>query len=283
MMMDDHSPSHISYTVPRNQGREAMAYLTYIINFYDSFPDITVFAHGHLTSWHQPETIISKIESIDPTSLQQEGYFSLRCESLPLYWPDPGLLKTWKDLGAYWRMLFPHGDHLSGIKALPNTIRFAAGARFAVTRDQVHKRPLEEWRSIRIPLERDLGDLEELKASHEESQMPSSWKLGLIHEPIWNLLFGKDGTVDTKVCREKWFRNRAPCDYWPTTVWNETKHWKAKCYDQWMENGVMKVAEKTQVDQVRERLEKAKQKESGDHAAPKIVAKVRRWVEEQVA
>lgn len=72
MMLDDSNPNH-KYTVPRNQGREAMAYLTctlhtlkrqcacgklnrglmdlVIIDNYNRFPDVAVFIHGHLRSW----------------------------------------------------------------------------------------------------------------------------------------------------------------------------------------------------------------------------------------
>lgn len=34
-----------------NVGREAPAYLSWIIEHYDNLPDRTVFIHGHRTSW----------------------------------------------------------------------------------------------------------------------------------------------------------------------------------------------------------------------------------------
>lgn len=37
-----HSPFHL----------QAMSYLTYIIDHYESLPDIVLFMHGHRASWH---------------------------------------------------------------------------------------------------------------------------------------------------------------------------------------------------------------------------------------
>lgn len=44
-IVDEPNPSD-GYRVPVNQGREAMAYLTYIIEHYDKLPDYIVFVHG---------------------------------------------------------------------------------------------------------------------------------------------------------------------------------------------------------------------------------------------
>lgn len=41
-------------TVP-NKGREASSYLEYIINNYESLTDISIFIHGHRTSWHNSD------------------------------------------------------------------------------------------------------------------------------------------------------------------------------------------------------------------------------------
>ena len=37
---------------PENFGVEASAYLSYIINNYDSIDEYTIFVHGHECSWH---------------------------------------------------------------------------------------------------------------------------------------------------------------------------------------------------------------------------------------
>lgn len=40
------------FHVPLNKGREAMVYLTYLIDNYYSLPDVSVFIHGLQYQWH---------------------------------------------------------------------------------------------------------------------------------------------------------------------------------------------------------------------------------------
>jgi hypothetical protein len=36
---------------PFNKGREAMAYLTFLINYYDNLPELMIFLHAHPEGW----------------------------------------------------------------------------------------------------------------------------------------------------------------------------------------------------------------------------------------
>lgn len=45
------------FTVPKNKGREAMVYLTYIINNYSDLPDIVVFMHSQRYQWHNDDPL----------------------------------------------------------------------------------------------------------------------------------------------------------------------------------------------------------------------------------
>lgn len=40
------------FRVPKNKGRESMAYLTYVIDHYDDLPDVVLFFHAHKVGWH---------------------------------------------------------------------------------------------------------------------------------------------------------------------------------------------------------------------------------------
>jgi hypothetical protein len=42
---------------PINKGDEAMAYLSYIVKYYDTLPEFTFFCHGHYIDWHQNNRI----------------------------------------------------------------------------------------------------------------------------------------------------------------------------------------------------------------------------------
>lgn len=47
-----HRGNHITWTLPTNKGHEASIYLTFIIDYYDSLPNYTVFLHGRRYQWH---------------------------------------------------------------------------------------------------------------------------------------------------------------------------------------------------------------------------------------
>ena len=255
MMMNDHSPNHYNFTVPRNQGREAMGYLTYIIKFYEEFPDYAVFAHGHLTAWHQPETIMSKVQSLNLTRLEEEKYFSLRCkEPALLHWPESEVITAWKYLGKYWHLLFPNGDPLTNITHLPETLNFLPGGQFAVTREAVHARSLKDWKHIRKPLERDLDEFsKDLDGLKKEVKMDHGWVFGLFHEPLWQLFFGKSPMFHptSSYCRELVYSNLTTCDYYPETIWDFNEHKKeTKCYNKHLEGGTWRVSNKTQIEEL---------------------------------
>lgn len=45
------------YQVPKNKGREAMVYLTYMIEAYNNLPDIVVFMHSQRYQWHNDDPL----------------------------------------------------------------------------------------------------------------------------------------------------------------------------------------------------------------------------------
>ena len=53
----DHGQSSSTYSVPANKGREASAYLAYVMRRYESLPEWSFFVHANLTSWHHDGTL----------------------------------------------------------------------------------------------------------------------------------------------------------------------------------------------------------------------------------
>jgi hypothetical protein len=82
--MDD---SSAEYHVPQNKGREAMAYLTYIIDHYHNLPDTVLFFHPHKSTWHNNILLdldsAKTIKRLNPARVQREGYFNARCHLDP--------------------------------------------------------------------------------------------------------------------------------------------------------------------------------------------------------
>ena len=81
--MDD--PTSILHP-PVNKGREAMAYLTFLISHYDVLPDIIVFLHphrdGYPAGWHTDADNYDNVKSIRSLRLdyvRQNGYANMRC------------------------------------------------------------------------------------------------------------------------------------------------------------------------------------------------------------
>jgi hypothetical protein len=54
------------HNIKINKGREAVAYLQYIVDNYSNLPSLIAFVHGHRTSWHQknPSDIVVALRAL---------------------------------------------------------------------------------------------------------------------------------------------------------------------------------------------------------------------------
>ena len=159
-----------------------MAYLTYIIDNYPTLPSTLAFLHSHrsgfLPAWHTDTPLHSNVDSLRSLRLpfmQQSGYVNLRCN-----W-NPGCLEphrinkhvtkeVWYDVwkgtsteGMGWR-----GDGMVGQ---------ACCAQFAVSGEQVRKRPV--------------GDYERLRGWIVETEKSDALS-GRVMEFLWHVVFGKE-------------------------------------------------------------------------------------------
>lgn len=154
-----------SLTVPKNKGREAMAYLTYIIDRYHTFPDVAVFIHSLRYQWHNEDPLydgVPVLRSLQLNHVQKRGYVSLRCtwalgcpaELHPLS-PSKGTDDRSQNEAAYssvFRTLFPNAT-------VPEVVGAHCSSQFAVSRERVQERPKSEYERIRDwLLETELAD-----------------------------------------------------------------------------------------------------------------------------
>ncbi|KAI1773945.1 hypothetical protein F4818DRAFT_442701 [Hypoxylon cercidicola] len=68
--------------VPQNKGREAMAYLTYIIDNYHDLPDAVLFVHASRFQWHNDDPdydMVPTLRNFRLPYLREAGYVNLRC------------------------------------------------------------------------------------------------------------------------------------------------------------------------------------------------------------
>ncbi|KAF2232744.1 hypothetical protein EV356DRAFT_244110 [Viridothelium virens] len=188
--LDDPHPLN-NLSVPRNNGRESMAYLTYIIDHYDNLPDYVIFTHGHERSWHQIEPLPLKIRALNLTALEHENYISLRCENqmgcerIPyLDNQDPNWAGE-NHLAEFWDSIMPDVE-------FPRYIAYKCCGQHAVTKKAIMAHTKEDWIRIRSPLLRDLEDIQENEIWGSKPTA-DEWILGMFYEKIWHVLFGMGG------------------------------------------------------------------------------------------
>lgn len=69
-------------TAPKNKGREAMVYLTHIVDNYDHLAATTVFFHASRFAWHNDDPDYDAVPTLRHLKLdyvQRAGYVNLRC------------------------------------------------------------------------------------------------------------------------------------------------------------------------------------------------------------
>lgn len=129
---------------PKNKGHEGMAYLTYIIENYESLAGIVAFVHSHRDAWHTGDQDMSNPEALKllrRSFVRQQGYVNLRCR-----W-NPGCpsgvqihQEKSKELSSYeavfedsWKLIFQNSD-------VPEVVGSGCCAQFAVSKQRIRAR-----------------------------------------------------------------------------------------------------------------------------------------------
>ena len=168
-------------TTPMNKGHEAMAYLSYIIDNYGALPSTLAFIHSHrdgfLSAWHTDTPLHDNVDALRSLQLpfvQDNGYVNLRCN-----W-NPGCLEAHRDNAHVTPDVWDDVFEGTSTEKMQFPLKVGAGccAQFAVSKDQVQKRPLNDYKHFRDWIE----DTEKSDA-----------KSGRVMEFLWHVIFGKEG------------------------------------------------------------------------------------------
>lgn len=180
-MNDVNAPLHTT----TNKGREANVYLTYIVDNYPNLPSNMVFLHSHQTHDHGSKRDegsvdfdnVAAVKALKLDFVQKNGYVNLRCihgpgcpaEIQPFRNTSDPLRPQEKAMAGAWKELFGNDD-------VPTVIASTCCAQFAVSREQVLKRPKSDYeRFLRWILETPLND----------------FTSGRVFEYLWHVIFGK--------------------------------------------------------------------------------------------
>ncbi len=170
---------------PRNKGREAMAYLSFLIDHYDNLPTFMVFVHPHLegwpTAWHTDAEGYNNARSIGSLRLgylQKHGYLNMRCIHVPGCPDEVQVRRDEEDrtvehaMRDAWPYMF--GGNQSQI---PEVIAQPCCSQFAVSRTQVLSRIRTDYQRYRQWL---------LDTPFDDATS------GRVFEYLWHVIFGKE-------------------------------------------------------------------------------------------
>ncbi|KAI1329684.1 hypothetical protein F5Y16DRAFT_364998 [Xylariaceae sp. FL0255] len=170
---------------PQNKGREAMVYLTYIIDYYDNLPDNVVFMHASRFAWHNDEPdydALPILRNLQLGYLQEVGYLNLRCvwvigcpaEIRPIQ--DEANAPSAKKIYAKhtYRKAF---DELFPEIPMPDLVSVSCCSQFGVTKDAIRRRRKDDY----IRYRRWLLD----------TTLPDNLS-GRVFEFSWHMMFGKE-------------------------------------------------------------------------------------------
>ena len=174
-----------------NVGREAPAYLRFIIDHYDALPARMVFLHGDRSAWHDRDLV-----SVLRRLRWDLPYANLNFGSkYVLAAGDPGLGFRYDYIAAAWPVVF---EPFFG--ALPPHFNIHCCAQFMVSRDNVRAVPLAFWRSYLAWMTVRLGDLQ---AEVDRSILVEHMWLYLLNRPpaesAWNADIDND--AEAEFCR----------------------------------------------------------------------------------
>lgn len=141
------------YHPPIPKGREALMYHTYLHDFYDDLPDISIFIHSHEDPWHIDsalrQSMTFALSQLDLQQVLRKQYFNLRVS-----WKDacPDWINTTKTPEESYKQEEPYmaqafRANFGKDVPVPEILAGPCCSQFAVTRDAIRRRSKEEYRN----------------------------------------------------------------------------------------------------------------------------------------
>jgi len=126
----------------KNRGMEVSSFLSFMIDYYDNLPDYIAFCHGHLTAWHQDDTILNVLKRYNFT----DEYLTLNNPYYrnSIYDDCPQEIQFNKEDRVWEKIKRLQSDLM--IK-LPNKIEITMGAQFIVKKESILRNGLSFYKT----------------------------------------------------------------------------------------------------------------------------------------
>lgn len=159
-----------------------MTYLTFIVDHYDSLPEVIAFVHGSHYQWHNDvvgDKTADILANLRIEMVQKKGYVNLRCSTKPgcptsinpLEPTEVDIKK--KDVRAYFADIYMELFNVTE-NNIPKHIGGVCCGQFAVSKERIRSRPRADY--IRM---RDWAMKTKL----------DSFGVGWVFEKIWHIVF----------------------------------------------------------------------------------------------
>lgn len=173
-----------------NKAREAMPYLTYIVHHYPEFPDVVAFIHPHRRgmpmAWHNDargNDAVNMMRDLRIDTVLDRGYVNLRCNNEVGCPDEVQPFRDPPDPKKYAEHAFPYvyghffNSTFTQMRESIPVVATQCCAQFAVSKDQILKRPKHEYERYRKFLE---------ETHYDDATV------GRVMEYMWHIIFGRD-------------------------------------------------------------------------------------------
>lgn len=153
------------YHPPVAKGREALMYHTYMYDFYETLPDITIFIHADESPWHADAELWSSmlftLSNLDLGAVLERGYANLR---VSWYQACPAWINTTKTPEESIKqeepwMAFAFRANFGDDVQVPEILAGPCCSQFAVTREAIRTRERDVYaRAMSWLIETDWSD-----------------------------------------------------------------------------------------------------------------------------
>jgi hypothetical protein len=164
--------------VPVNRGNEVSSYLLYIVQYYDTLPQFTLFLHGHYEDWHQLYDVTYILRTIDLTKKYQSvNNYHVNDRNVTSN-------RYMTQLQSLWAELFQ--DELGDMPAM---FREKCCAQFVVHRDRIRLRSKAFYQRLYAYVVSDRQDDAQAVDGYHGS-------MSYVVEYVWHYIFGEPAVMD---------------------------------------------------------------------------------------